>query len=132
MAGQKFMFEDLKPFLRHEIGSMERLDEDRRKMTVMYFHLNETAERVTEVLKDALREADVIFKKGDEFFIVLPLTDKEGAMYVARLLERYFGHKVKDVATTWPEDGDTAEEILASLIEYVKSIHNIDLKPILG
>lgn len=132
MAGQRFLFEDFKPFLRHEIGEMERMIEEKRKITIMFFQLDEDAARVAEVLKDTLRDADVIFNKADKFFVVLPTTDKEGAMHVARLLEEYFGRKIKDVAATWPEDGRSEKEIVDSLIEYVKSLHNIDLTPILG
>lgn len=132
MAGQSFAFEDFKPLIRHEIGEMERMMEDHRKITIMFFQLNETEERVSEVLKDTLRHADVIFHKAGHFFLVLPATDKEGAMHVARLLEQYFGRKVKDVAATWPEDGNNEPQLIDSLVEYVKSLHNIDLKPIIG
>ncbi len=132
MAGQVFQFADFKPFIRHEIGEMERMAEEHRKLTVLYVRLNESPDRVSDVLKDTLRHADVIFNSGDHFFLVLPTTDKEGAMHVARLLEQYFGRKVHDVATTWPEDGQSEPEVVASMIEYVQSLHGIDLKAVVG
>lgn len=132
MAGQVFQFADLKPFIRHEIGEMERMAEEHRKLTVLYVRLSESPERVSDVLKDTLRHADVIFSSGDHFFLALPTTDKEGAMHVARLLEQYFERRVHDVATTWPEDGLTEAEITGSLVEYVQSLHGIDLRPVIG
>lgn len=127
MAGQIMSFDNFKPFLRHEIGEMQRIVEESRKFTVLFFKLKESKERVADVLKDALRHADVIFEKDGYFFLVLPSTDKEGAMHVARLLETYFGEKIKDVATTWPEDGKYSSDIINSVVEYVRSIHNLDL-----
>jgi hypothetical protein len=132
MAGQVFQFADFKPFIRHEIGEMERMAEEHRKLTVLYVRLNESPDRVSEVLKDTLRHADVIFNRGEHFFLALPTTDKEGAMHVARLLEQYFERKVHDVATTWPEDGMDEAAITGSLIEYVQSLHGIDLTAVIG
>lgn len=53
-------------------------------------------------------------------------------MYIARMLEERFGHKVKGVAAIWPEDGKSEVELLDSLIEYVKTLHGIVLTTVVG
>ncbi|GHS90113.1 hypothetical protein FACS189487_11450 [Campylobacterota bacterium] len=130
MAGQIFEFSDFRPFIRHEIGEMQRFLEEKRKITIMFMRHPEP-ERVLKVLKDSLRTSDVVFHKNDLFFVVMPATDKEGAMHVARMMEEYFGYQIADVNATWPEDGSTEGEILASLAQYIESKCSIDLMEII-
>ncbi|MDR2904432.1 MAG: hypothetical protein LBU73_00510 [Helicobacteraceae bacterium] len=130
MAGQIFHFSDFRPFIRHEIGEMGRLLEDRRKITIMFVRHSEP-QRMLKVLKDALRTSDVIFRKNDLFLIVMPATDKEGAMHVARMMEEYFGHTIVDVNATWPEDGTTEGDLLANFAQYIASKCSLDLMDIL-
>ncbi|GHV09719.1 hypothetical protein AGMMS50229_20320 [Campylobacterota bacterium] len=126
MAGQIFEFVDFRGLIRHEIGEMLRMREDQRKITIMFFEHNK-GESVVKVLKDALRTCDVIFHRDEVFFVVMPLTDKEGAMHVARTLEEYFGEDVKDVNATWPEDGLSEEELLTNFAQYIRTKCHLDL-----
>ncbi|GHS84748.1 hypothetical protein FACS1894103_5680 [Campylobacterota bacterium] len=131
MAGQIFVFEDFRPFLRHEIGLMQRMREDQRKITIMFLKHGDQS-RVMKVLVESLRTSDVVFTRDDMFFVVMPATDKEGAMHVARLLEEYFKHPVSDVNATWPEDGQDDTELLANFSQYIHGKCNIDITDIVG
>ncbi|MDR2033912.1 MAG: GGDEF domain-containing protein [Helicobacteraceae bacterium] len=130
MAGQVFEFSDLRPFIRHEIGEMQRFQEDKRKITIMFLRHQE-GDRMLKALKDSLRTSDAVFRKSDAFFVVMAATDKEGAMHVARILEDYFEHSIADVNATWPEDGATEGELLASLSQYIRSKCDLDLLDII-
>jgi hypothetical protein len=130
MAGQIFGFGDLRPFIRHEIGEMQRFQEDKRKITIMFLRRSE-GERTLKALKDSLRNSDVVFHNKDVFFVVMPGTDKEGAMHVARMLEEYFSETIVDVNATWPEDGETEGELLANFSQYIRSKCGLDLMEII-
>ncbi|MDR3347152.1 MAG: hypothetical protein LBN32_00920 [Helicobacteraceae bacterium] len=131
MAGQIFAFDDFRVFIRHEIGEMQRLLEDQRKITVMFFEHGES-ERVLNVLIESLRTSDVVFYRMDYFFVVMPLTDKEGAMHVARNLEDFFGEDVRDVNATWPEDGKTENELLSNFAQYIRTKCGLDMWNLIG
>ncbi|MDR3162364.1 MAG: hypothetical protein LBT81_00680 [Helicobacteraceae bacterium] len=126
MGGQVFLYGDFVPFLRHEIGEMRRLQEDQRKITIMFLQVK-APESGLKFLQGSLRTSDVIFHKGDAFLIVMPLTDKEGAMHVARVLEEYYGERVHDVNATWPEDGEDEGALLTNFAQYIRSKCGIDL-----
>ncbi|MDR1452167.1 MAG: hypothetical protein LBI57_07575 [Helicobacteraceae bacterium] len=130
MAGQIFEFTDFRPFLRHEIGEMRRFQEEQRKITVMFLRYHD-ADHMLKTLKESLRSCDVIFRKNDEFFVVMPATDKEGSMHVARVLEERFGHNVVDVNATWPEDGLSEGELLGNLSQYIRAKFDLDLMEII-
>ncbi|MDR2151723.1 MAG: hypothetical protein LBO72_02775 [Helicobacteraceae bacterium] len=130
MAGQIFEFADFRPFLRHEIGEMSRIQEEQRKITIMFLQYHDS-DRMLKALKDSLRTGDVIFRKNDAFFVIMPSTDKEGAMHVARVLEERFGHAIVDVNATWPEDGTTEGELLGSLAQYISAKCDVDLMEII-
>ena len=131
MAGQVFIFEDFRPFLRHEIGLMQRMREDQRKITIMFIQHGD-GDRTLKVLIESLRTSDVVFRRDDLFFVAMPATDKEGAMHVERLLEEYFKHPVTDVNATWPEDGRDEIELLANFSQYIYGKCNVDITDILG
>ncbi|MDR0664922.1 MAG: hypothetical protein LBF86_05310 [Helicobacteraceae bacterium] len=130
MAGQTLEFADFRPFLRHEIGELSRIREEQRKFTVMFLQYHD-ADRMFKALRDTLRTADVIFRKNDVFFVVMPATDKEGAMHVARTLEEHFGHAIADVNATWPEDGLSEGELLGNFSQYIRAKCDLDLMGIL-
>jgi hypothetical protein len=130
MAAQIFEFADFRPFLRHEIGEMRRFLEEQRKITIMFLRCN-GADRMLKALKDSLRTGDVIFRKNDIFFVVMPATDKEGAMHVARAMEERFEQAIVDVNATWPEDGVTEGELLSNLSQYISAKCELDLMDII-
>jgi len=131
MSGQRFSFDDFHSLLRMEVGRGRRVKEVPYRFSLLYFQLHETPEMVQDVAKEMLRQSDAVFHRKEHFFLILPETDKEGALHIPRLLEEYFKRPVFDSAVTFPEDGDTEEDLVATLADQARSVHGVALETVL-
>ena len=132
MSGQVFEFEQFGRFVRHEVAEVDRFYENLRYVSILYFYLSEKEEAVTDVLGGVLRICDAIFHRDGHFLLVLPGTDKEGALHVGTLLQEAFERPVHEVAATWPEDGRDEDALVDALIEYTDGQNYQDIRDILA
>lgn len=96
-----------------------------------YGHLtgSKVIKRISEILKLSVRGFDKVFRfGGDEFAIILPLTDTEGSLFVAERIritiqkqpikfdniDEDLGISVTMGIATYPEHGSTSAELIAN------------------
>ena len=133
MAGIHFAFEDFKQLLRLNMGISDRLDENRAEsFTLLYCDFAEIPKtQVENSLKEILRTSDSIVNYGQDYFFVLPYTDKYGADIVKKMFDDFFDQHIQSFMLSYPADGEKAEEILGNLQDSVsvflkKDLHCLD------
>ncbi len=129
MAGVHFLYKNFKQLIRLNIGISERLDENRAEsFTLLYCDFSSfTQEEIDTSLRDVLRNSDSIINHNDDYFFVLPYTDKYGADIVKSQFDDFYGRKLTSFLVSYPVDGETAEEIIEFLQNSVSRFCKKDL-----
>jgi len=133
MAGIHFSFDNFKQLMELSIGISDRLDENRAEsFTLLYCDFEGIApEVVNDSLSQILRNSDAIVNHENEYFFVLPYTDKYGAEIVKKMFDDFFAQFLKSFLLSYPADGETPEEIFGNLQDSVsvflkKDLHCLD------
>ncbi len=133
----------LKPFLIHEIKELERikralnLDEhipaiDNIVLAIVPSRRSSSLELVS-VFKDTLRESDIVFPAENFILLLLPGTDAMGAVHILEGLADFIGKDLKDFAfVVYPEEGQTAQELIENLQKKALNQFNLDLSKCLN
>ncbi|SNZ02605.1 hypothetical protein SAMN06265182_0162 [Persephonella hydrogeniphila] len=74
-----------------------------------------------KVLKEVLRETDIISTVEGNIFLLLPATDKKGAEFISRAIYDFFKGEVVEVYVDFPEDGKNCKELIKNLEEKTKN-----------
>jgi len=129
MAGVHFSFVDLKQLLALNIGISERLDENRAEsFTILYCNFKDIdPEAVSSSLRSILRNSDAVVNHEEDFFFVLPYTDKYGANIVKRMFDDAFETSLDHFLLSYPADGETPEELLGFMQDSVSTFYKYDI-----
>ena len=129
MAGIHFSFDNFKQLMALNIGISDRLDENRAEsLTLLYCNFSGIdPEIVNSSLVDILRTSDSIVNHGSDYFFVLPYTDKYGAEIVKKMFDEFFERYLDAFLLSYPADGETPEEIFATMQDSVSTFFKHDL-----
>ncbi len=129
MAGIHFSFDNFKQLMQLNIGISNRLDENRAEsFTLLYCSFDGiSSELVEDSLLDILRTSDSIVNHKGDYFFVLPYTDKYGAEIVKKMFDEFFEKYLDFFMLSYPADGETAEEIFATMQDSVSTFYKKDL-----
>jgi len=129
MAGIHFSFDNFKQLLELNIGISDRLDENRAEsFTLLYCDFAGVNEDViNSCLEDVLRSSDSIVNHENNYFFVLPYTDKYGADIVKKMFDEFFAKYLNSFMLSYPADGETPEEILGMMQDSVSLFYKDDL-----
>ena len=133
MAGVHFSFDNFKHLMDLNIGISDRLDENRAEsFTLLYCNFSGIEQNVVDAsLLEILRSSDSIANHEDDYFFVLPYTDKYGADIVKRMFDDFFAKYLDSFLLSYPADGETSKNILQNLQDsvstfYKKELHCLD------
>jgi len=117
MAGIQFSFDNFKQLLDLNIGISERLDENRAEsFTLLYCDFSGIEQEIIDAsLLDILRTSDSIVHHENDYFFVLPYTDKYGTEIVKKMFDEFFAKFLSSFLLSYPVDGETTEELLGSM-----------------
>jgi len=117
MAGNHFTFDNFEQLLSLNIGIADRLDENRAEsFTLLYCDfLGIAPEIVDEALLSILRTSDSIVNYENNYFFILPYTDKYGAEIVKKNFDEFFAKFLPSFLVSYPIDGENVKELLSSL-----------------
>ena len=89
MAGIHFSFDNFEQLMALNIGISDRLDENRAEsFTLLYCDFSGVPQDVVDAaLLDILRASDAIVNHENDYFFVLPYTDKYGADRVKKMFD---------------------------------------------
>ena len=129
MAGVHFNYDSFKQLLRLSIGIAGRLDENRAEsLTVLYCDFTDINDiDIENSLQEVLRNSDSIVNKGNDFYFVLPYTDKYGAETVKKMFSDFFDKEFISLVVSFPVDGEDAEELTDYLQNSVKKFCKKDI-----
>lgn len=130
MAGIHFKFSDFKQLVHLNMGISDRLDENRAEsFTLLYCSFAGIDEAAVDTcLQEILRTSDAIVNKNDDYFFVLPYTDKYGADIVKKMLDEFFGKFLNSFMLSYPADGESPEELLGNMQDSVSVFFKDDLR----
>ena len=133
MAGIHFSFENFKQLMDLNIGISDRLDENRAEsFTLLYCDFSGLDEQIVSAsLLEILRSSDSIVNYKDDYFFVLPYTDKYGAEIVKKMFDEFFAKYLDSFLLSYPVDGETSKTILETMQDSVsvflkKDLHCLD------
>ena len=133
MAGIHFPFDSFKQLMDLNIGIADRLDENRAEsFTLLYCDFSDIDQKTVDAsLLEILRSSDSIVNKGNDYFFVLPYTDKYGAEIVKKMFDEFFAKFLNSFLISYPADGETSKILLETLQDSVsmllkKDIHCLD------
>ena len=129
MAGIHFSFDNFKQLMNLNIGISDRLDENRAEsFTLLYCDFSGLATDVVDAsLLEILRTSDSIVNHENDYFFVLPYTDKYGAEIVKKMFDEFFAKHLNSFLLSYPVDGETSEEILGFMQDSVSTFLKKDL-----
>ena len=129
MAGIHFSFDNFKQLMQLNIGISNRLDENRAEsFTLLYCNFKDiNHDLIEDLLLNILRTSDSIVNFEGNYFFVLPYTDKYGAEIVKKMFDEFFETYLESFLLSYPVDGETAEEIFATMQDSVSTFYKKDL-----
>lgn len=129
MAGIHFSFENFRQLMDLNIGISNRLDENRAEsFTLLYCDFSGISQDVVDTcLAEILRTSDSIVHEGNDYFFVLPYTDKYGAEIVKKMFDEFFAKFLNSFLLSYPVDGETSETILGAMQDSVSTFFKDDL-----
>ncbi len=117
MAGIHFSFDNFRQLIDLNIGISDRLDENRAEcFSILYCDFSNLDVKVVETsLSKILRTSDAIVNYVNDYFFVLPYTDKYGAQSVKNMFEEFFNVEVSSIMVSYPSDGENSYELFEEL-----------------
>lgn len=119
MVGAHFPLENFKKLLDLNIGISDRLDAGcTESFTVLYCDLKNVGKEVIDSsLEEVLRTSDSVINKEEDYFFVLPSTDKYGAGVVKKMFDSFYQNDLRSGMVSYPIDGETSQQLLHTLQE---------------
>jgi hypothetical protein len=74
------------------------------------------------------RDSDIIFDAGENYIILLPKTDWNGAYELLGGLQEFLNQNLQDSIVTYPDDGENADDIINSFKNVVKKCYELELE----
>ena len=129
MAGIHFSFDNFKQLLDLNIGISDRLDENRAEsFTLLYCNFAGLEPDVVDAsLLGTLRTSDSIVNYKNDYFFVLPYTDKYGAEIVKTMFDDFFGKPIPSFLISYPVDGENSKELLSFMQDSTSTFLKYDL-----
>lgn len=128
MATTIMSFGDLYGFLDSQISRIRRYREEKEKFTLMFLKSDvENFNIVRNILQENLRQSDILFPHDNYFFIYLSNTDRMGALHIEEMIKEFFSRELAFSYVTYPEDGETKEELFTTLNEICEDELEIEL-----
>ena len=120
----------LKSILSHHIALIDRFNSDSfEEFALLFLRLDDIKDiEIKKSVQIIFRDSDVIFEYDDNYIILLPKTDWNGAVELLNGLQKFLNQKFEDAIITYPDDGEDATKLLISFSNMVKKTYQIELQ----
>jgi len=129
MENALFPLNAFKALVAHHIALIERFSEpELAEFSLLFLKLDDYHNiEIKKSIQIVFRDSDIIFEYGENYIILLPKTDWNGANELLNGLQEFLGQQFQDSIVTYPDDGKSAEALLESFKNVVKKYYNIIL-----
>ncbi|MCS7307397.1 MAG: hypothetical protein NZ526_02470 [Aquificaceae bacterium] len=121
---------DLPLLIRHEIGETIRLEAELKltehlpavnNLSLLLIYSDYISDTHAHNIASSMRESDILIPSSKHLVCLLPGTDKEVAIHLAEGMKDFLSEEGYYSVVTYPEDGETYEELMESLRVYLKN-----------
>jgi len=130
MENALFPLNSFKALVAHHIALIERFSEpELAEFSLLFLKLDDYENiEIKKSIQIVFRDSDIIFEYDENYIILLPKTDWNGAIELLNGLQEFLGQAFQDSIVTYPDDGKSAEALLESFKNVVKKYYNISLE----
>ncbi|RUM64500.1 MAG: hypothetical protein DSZ05_07425 [Sulfurospirillum sp.] len=130
MENVLFPLNSFKALVAHHIALIERFSEpELAEFSLLFLKLDDYENiEIKKSIQIVFRDSDIIFEYDENYIILLPKTDWNGAIELLNGLQEFLGQAFQDSIVTYPDDGENAEALLESFKNVVKKYYNISLE----
>jgi hypothetical protein len=119
----------LKSLINHHIALIDRSDTfSTQEFALMFLKMDDIDDlELKKSIQIVFRDSDIIFDAGENYIILLPKTDWNGAYELLRGLQEFLNQKLSDSIVTYPDDGEDANELMDSFKNVVEKCYKLKL-----
>ncbi len=120
----------LKSLISHHIALIDRSDTYTTQEFALLFLKMEDYDNfeIKKSIQIIFRDSDIIFNVGENYVILLPRTNWNGAVELLSGLCKFLDQEFTDCIVTYPDDGKSAQEMIDSLKNVVYKHYEIALE----
>ncbi len=120
----------LEALLAHHIALLNRFQhEEFEAFSLIFLKLDNIEDiEIKKSVQIIFRNSDIIFEVENNYIILLPKTDWNGAQKLLSGLQDFLGEEFHDTIVTYPDDGTTPQELMQELSKLVEEKHQIKLE----
>ncbi|MDD3325334.1 MAG: hypothetical protein PHN38_09480 [Sulfurospirillaceae bacterium] len=122
MAGECFSPNDLRAFINHHIALLNRLGlAQESAFSLIYLKVKESEQYACdETFKRMFRNTDAIFNDNEDYVLMLPQTEWNGASDILSGIQKFLDQESQDNTVCYPDDGKNADELMKKLSNIVE------------
>ncbi len=130
MENTFFPLNSFKALVAHHIALIERFAEpELAEFSLLFLKLDDYQNiEIKKSIQIVFRDSDIIFEYQENYIILLPKTDWNGAYELLNGLQEFLGQAFQDSIVTYPDDGKSADTLLENFKNVVKKYYNISLE----
>lgn len=125
-----FPISTLKSLINHHIALIDRSDVyGTQEFALLFLNMqNYDNLEIKKSIQIVFRDSDIIFNLGENYIILLPKTNWNGAFELLKGLQEFLDQELKESIVTYPDDSIDADGLIGAFKEVVKRCYKIDME----
>jgi len=119
----------LKALITHHIALIDRFNSDSfEEFALLFLKMDDYDNmEIKKSIQITFRDSDIIFEDNQNYIILLPKTNWNGAVDLLNGLQEFLNQKLQDSIITYPDDGENAQALLSEFQIVVQKAYKISL-----
>jgi len=120
----------LHALISHHIALIDRFNTDEfEEFALLFLKMDDYDNlEIKKSIQIIFRDSDIIFEEQQNYIILLPKTNWNGAIELLNGLQNFLGQTLQDSIITFPDDGEDADTLLHEFSNIVQKTYNITLQ----
>ncbi len=119
----------LKALISHHIALIDRFNTDAfEEFALLFLKMDDYDNmEIKKSIQIIFRDSDIIFEDAQNYIILLPKTNWNGAIELLNGLQEFLNQQLQDSIVTYPDDGEDAQALLEEFSKVVHKAYQINL-----